>query len=147
MEEVAKEVFETFAKAQRNMEKMFREIWDKFSKYPVSPGIFEPPIDIEDRGDELVMYVDLPGFSKNEIRIKVTEDMVEVNAKKSSERVESEKSRRYFVHERVYEGFHKTVSLPVKVRPEQARAKLENGVLEVYLPKSEAAREIEVSVE
>ncbi|MCD6562334.1 MAG: Hsp20/alpha crystallin family protein [Thermoproteales archaeon] len=147
MEEVTQEILQSIANFQKEMEKTFREFWDKFSKYTVSLGMFEPLVDIEDRSDEVVIYMDLPGFSKNEIKIKVTEDSVEVRAEKSIERKNVEKERKYFTRQRFYEGFYKRILLPVKVRPEQARAKLENGVLEIHIPKSEAAREVEVNVE
>ncbi len=147
MEEVTQEILQSIANFQKEMEKTFREFWDRFSKYTVSLGMFEPLIDIEDRNDELVIYMDLPGFSKNEIKIKVTEDSVEVKAEKSVERKTTDKEKKYFTRQRVYEGFYKRILLPVKVRPEQARAKLENGVLEIHIPKSEAAKEVEVNVE
>ncbi|RLE60652.1 MAG: hypothetical protein DRJ35_02645 [Thermoprotei archaeon] len=147
MEEGTQEILQSIARFQKEVERTFREFWDKFSKYTLSLGTFEPLIDIEDRNEELVIYVDLPGFSKNEIKIKVTEDSVEVKAEKSAERKTVEKERKYITRQRFYEGFYKRIVLPVKVRPEQARARLENGVLEIRIPKSEAAREVEVNVE
>ena len=93
MEEVTQEILQSIANFQKEMEKTFREFWDKFSKYTVSLGMFEPLVDIEDRSDEVVIYMDLPGFSKNEIKIKVTEDSVEVRAEKSIERKNVEKER------------------------------------------------------
>jgi len=147
MENSVNDILSSVAKVQRELEGMFRDFWSKFLKYRPVLGYGEPPADIEDKESELVVYVDLPGFSKEEIKIKVTEDMLEVKAEKSEERKLTEKSRNYIVKERMYESFYKRIHLPVKVRPEQARAKLVNGVLEIYLPKSEATREIEVRLE
>lgn len=147
MGEAVGEILSNVAKFQREIESMFREFWSKFFKYQLPLRVGEPPADIEDRGGELVVYIDLPGFSKDEVKIKVTEDMLEVRAEKSEERKASERSRSYVVRERIYESFYKRISLPAKVRPEQAKARLENGVLEIRLPKSGAAREVEVSLE
>ena len=66
-------------------------------------------------------------------------------AEKSREGVEE--GRRYILRQRLYSGFRKRIDLPVKVRPEMARAKLVNGVLEIHLPKSAEAKEIELTVE
>lgn len=147
MEDTINEILSNVAKVQRELEGMFRDFWSRFFKYKPLLGYGEPPADVEDRENELVIYIDLPGFSKEEIKIKVTEDMLEVRAEKSEGRKLTEKSRNYVVRERIYESFYKRINLPIKVRPEQAKAKLDNGVLEVHLPKSEAAREIEVKLE
>ena len=39
--------------------------------------------------------------------------------------------------ERSYKGFYRSISLPVKIVPEQAKASYKNGVLEVVMPKAE----------
>ncbi len=147
MEDLTRELWESIVRAHSEMEKLFREMIESFSKYGVYFGVQEPPVDIEDRGDELVIYADLPGFSKDEIRIKVTEDSVEIRAEKSEERKAVEREKKYIVRQRIWEKFYKRIELPEKVRPELAKAKLENGVLELHLPKSEARREVEITVE
>ncbi len=149
LEDVVKEVYKQIAKLQKEVEQTFRDIWSRLPQLPipVTFGYFEPAFDIEDQGDEYVIYIDLPGFTRDEVKIRVTEDTVEVRAEKSEERKLADKNRNYIVRQRVYEGFYKKIDLPGKVRPESARARLADGVLEIHLPKSEKKREIEVSVE
>ena len=149
LEDIVREVYRQMAQLQREVEQRFRDIWSRLSKLsvPVTLGFFEPAFDIEDAGEELVIYIDLPGFSRDEVRIRVTEDTVEIKAEKSEERKEVERGRKYIVRQRVYEGFYKRIHLPEKVRPEAAKAKLVNGVLEIRIPKSGAKREVEISVE
>ena len=149
LEDVIKEVYRQMAQLQREMEQRFRDIWSHLSKLslPITFGFFEPAFDIVDEDDELVLYIDVPGFSRDEIKIRVTEDAIEIRAEKSEERKAEEKERRYIVRQRVYEGLYKRIHLPCKVRPEAARAKLVNGVLEIRIPKSEAKREVEITVE
>ncbi len=148
LEDITKELLETIARIQREVDAMFKNFWTKYyEKFPVSFRTFEPLVDIEDKGDTIVIYADVPGFKRDEIKIKVTEDTVEINAEKSESHKQEEAGKKYFLRQRVYESFYRRINLPVKVRPEQARARLENGVLIVILPKSEAAREVEVHVE
>ena len=143
--DVFRELLATAASIQREVDRLFRELWSKVpGEY--SLGVNEPPADVEDRGDEYVVYVDVPGFSKDEIKIRVTEDMVEVRAEKSVEKKAEIRSRNYVLRERLYEGFAKKITLPTKIKPDQAKAVLNNGVLEIHLPKSGATREIEISV-
>jgi len=84
-------------------------------------------------------------FAKIEIKVGEITDAEKVE--KSESRKLEEKGKKYIVKQRVYEGFYKRIVLPVKVKPEGARAKLVNGVLELILPKSEAKKEVEISVE
>jgi HSP20 family protein len=93
------------------------------------------------------VYVDLPGFKKSEIKIRVTEDSLEVFAEKNEERVKEEDSRKYIQRQRLYKNVYKKITLPTKIRPEQARARIEDGVLIVSIPKSGAEKEVEVKVE
>lgn len=143
-----KEMMEAVARVQKEMNDIFREFWTKHYKlYPESFKSMEPLYDIEDAGDKIIIYMDVPGFRKNEIKIRVTEDSLEVLAEKSEERSSEEKKKQYIVRQRVYSRLYKKILLPSKVRPEQARAKLEDGVLIVSIPKSEAEREVEINVE
>jgi HSP20 family protein len=88
-----------------------------------------PAVDVIDNPEEVIVYVDLPGTKKELIDLGVTEDAVTVMAKferpagnyLQRERPEAETSRR--------------VKLSAEVKPEQVKAKYEDGVLTVRLPK------------
>ncbi len=144
-EKVVSELVETLARMEREVERMFRDLWTKLSaEIPLKFEAWEPPADVIDAGDELIVYVDVPGFSKENIKVKVTEDCIEIIAKQSEEKTVS---GTYLLRQRFRESLYKRIDLPVKVRPEQARARLENGVLEVRVPKSGIVKEIQVSIE
>jgi len=145
---VVEELILALAKIQQSVNDISGNLWAKYHElYPDSMRVYEPRVDIEDQGSYLVLYMDMPGFRKNEIKIIITEDFVEVKAEKGEERVREEESKRYLQRERVYKRAYKRVELPVKVRTDNARARLEDGVLIVYLPKSGERREVEVKVE
>lgn len=145
---MAEELAEAMAKIQKELNETLRNIWAKYSAlYPDKLRVYDPLFDIEDRGDSIVVYVDVPGFKRNEIRIRVTEDSLEIIAEKSEEKIREESDRKYLQRQRLYRQIYKKIELPVKVRPEQARARLEEGVLMVMLPKSGAEREVQLNVE
>ncbi len=147
-EKVVSELAETIARIQREIDQTFKEFWTKNYKYfPEKYSVVEPLYDIEDRGDRIVVYMDAPGFSKNEIKIRVTEDSVEIIAEKSQERVEEEKKKKYYVKQRLYQRMYKRIPLPCKVRPEHARAKFVDGVVIIEIPKSGAEKEVEINIE
>ncbi|RLF12290.1 MAG: Hsp20/alpha crystallin family protein [Thermoprotei archaeon] len=79
----------------------------------------EPLVDVIP-GDRVVHVVaEMPGVSKEDIKLEATEDELVISA-------ESERRK-----------YHKVVSLPVKVDPKSAKASYKNGVLEVTLNKAE----------
>ncbi|MCE4604584.1 MAG: Hsp20/alpha crystallin family protein [Aeropyrum sp.] len=89
----------------------------------------EPMVDVIERDDEIWVVADIPGASKDKIKVRATEDKVLIKA---------ENGKKYY----------KEVSLPAKVDPKSARASYRNGVLEVKLKKIKPAEEgTEVKVE
>lgn len=145
---LVEEFIAILAKLQREIGGATREFLAKYHNlFPAALRVYEPLVDIEERDNNIVVYMDVPGFKKNEIKIMVTEDFVEVRAEKNEDRVREEDNRKYLQRERFYRRVHKRVELPVKVRPDNARARFEDGVLTIILQKSGERREVEVSVE
>ena len=94
-----------------------------------------PSIDIEDMGKDFRVTADLPGFSKEDVNIEVGEDSILIHAKKSMS--EEEKNKNYIRQERTSQTFYRRVQLPEKVKSDDAKASLNNGILEITLPKKE----------
>jgi HSP20 family protein len=130
------------------MKKMQKRMFEEFYRgtYLTWPGIerfrekelmkFEIPFaDIKEADKELIAEFDLPGIDKADIKLNVTETEIEVKAEKKHE-VEEEK-KDFFRQERAYQGFYRRSSLPLKVKPDQAEAEYNNGVLTVRMPKKE----------
>ena len=96
-------------------------------------GNLEPLHEMEDRGDEIVITLDLPGVKKEGVEINTTEDSVEIKAKMSEavcwERWGSVQRRISF------QQFRKQIKLPEQIDPEKASASLKNGILRISLPK------------
>ncbi len=97
---------------------------------PVITEEIEPLVDVIEADDEVWVIAELPGVEKDKIKVKVTEDAVEIRA---------ENGRKYY----------KRVELPVKVDPSTAKAKYKNGVLDIRIKKvkGEGKKEVEIKVE
>ncbi len=93
----------------------------------------EPFVDIFDRGDSFVITAELPGVRREDIKVRVTDDTVYVEAQIRREK-ELEKEGAIRI-ERYYSGYRRVIRLPDEVVPEKARAKYNNGVLEITVPK------------
>lgn len=94
-----------------------------------------PSVDLEDKGKEFRLTADLPGFSKQDVELDVTEDSVTISATKSQEK--EEKDKNYIHRERSTQTFYRRVPLPEEVRSDDAKATLNNGLLEITLPKKQ----------
>jgi HSP20 family protein len=92
-----------------------------------------PTMDLEDRGKDFRLTVDLPGFNKENVDIEVDDDAVTVQAKQSMS--EEEKKKNFVRHERAAQTYYRRIQLPETVLSEQAKANLNNGILEIVLPK------------
>jgi HSP20 family protein len=94
-----------------------------------------PLIDVIDEGNQYVIQTELPGFKKDDVSIEVNKDMLVFRAEKKSE--EEEKSENYLHRERYYTSAQRTVNFPEEVDPSKVEGKMENGVLQINIPKKE----------
>ncbi len=146
--EEADSAFENLMRMEDQIHKMMKEIWEKplnysfFRAMDVPAGLVHRlrpiPVDIAETDKELVARADLPGFEKDEVKVKVTENTLEISAEKKKQVVQKEKN--FYRQERSYGSARRIITLPMEVKPEKVKAKFENGVLTVTMPKKEARK-------
>ena len=107
--------------------------------------VYDPPYDLIDLGDTLLLIMDLPGFGKDSIRIRAHEDFIEIRARAKPR--ELELKGRYLVRQRLVGRVEKRIRLPVKIKPHGVKAVLRSGTLEVYMPKAEIEKEVDIAIE
>jgi HSP20 family protein len=105
-----------------------------------TPGDWEPRVETFQRGDDLIVRVELPGWDKDEVTLFVEEEDLVVEGIRDDDGGEEkrggERGRRYAA-----ERFHTRVSLPSTVDAGDLKAKFKNGVLEVKIPMPERRTE------
>ena len=98
-----------------------------------------------DREDEILVRAELPGVSKEDIDVTLTESTLRIRAATKSE-VDEEKGD--FHRREISRGeFLRTLPLAEAVDADKTRAKFENGLLELTLPKTERAKRRSIKVE
>jgi len=109
-------------------------------------GSWSPAVDIFDKGGEVVIYAELPGIKKEDIDVRVENNVLTLRGKK--ERTEEVKEEGYFRAERTYGSFSRSFSLPSTVEVGKIAADYKDGILTLRLPKAEEAkpRQIEVKI-
>ena len=113
-------------------------IWEKELKYETFP------VDLSDTDGELVLKADLPGFEKDDLRVRVTEDSVEIVAERKREKKEITKTM--YRRERVMGNLKRFLTLPVKIDPESVDAEFKNGVLTLRMKKKEVKKGKEIKI-
>ena len=92
--------------------------------------------DITDEGDHYELTADLPGFDKDDIKIDVKDGSLIVDAERHSEMEDKDKEKKFIRKERSYGRYQRAFTLK-GIREDDIRAKYENGILTVKLPKME----------
>jgi len=95
-----------------------------------------PKVDVLDKAEALIVRAEMPGIKKEDLEIYIAGDRLTFEAKREFK--EEEKKDEFYRHEMAYGRLYRTVRLPVEVKIDEVKAELENGILEVYLPKVEA---------
>jgi len=108
-------------------------------------GGWEPPIDIYEDPDEVVVKVDLPGLDQSDIQVQIEDDVLVIQGERNPE--SEEKKQNYHRMERAYGSFRRTFSLPVTIDQKRVAATCEKGVLTIVLPKKGEGKSRSIEVE
>ncbi len=108
-------------------------------------GVIRPLADVQETDEALVVTMDMPGVEKQDIDISVVEDELRVSGQRKSEAEVTEQD--YHRRERTYTRFERRVLLPASIKSEEARATLNNGVLEITLPKASVPNRKRIVIE
>ena len=112
---------------------------------PLSSMAFGPPVDFEDKDDEVVVVAEIPGFDENDVQIEVMDNRLILRGQKDLEN--EERGSNYYRLERGVTEFTRVIPLPPGIDADNARAKFKNGLLRVVLPKAEDARAKRIEVQ
>lgn len=92
------------------------------------------PAEVRETEDGVVVAMEAPGMRPEDFDVDVVEDMLMIRGEKRAARDGAEGGR-YFLLERAYGAFERTIRLPAEVDRDRAAAHYRAGVLTVTLPK------------
>ena len=107
-----------------------KELYGKHAKNLMKTDVKET-----EKGYEVDM--DLPGFKKDEIQIELKDGYLTVSAEKGLDKDEEDKKGKYIRKERYAGALSRTFYLGEEIREDEIKAKFENGILSVSIPKEE----------
>ena len=130
-----------FEEMERWFEEAFRRpffapSWMPMFKLPEF-GTTYPTVDIFEDGTDVVVKAELPGMKKDDIDVNISDDVVTISGEKRTE--EKVEKKDYYRLERSFGSFTRTLRLPSEIQSDKAKASFKEGILEVRIPKTEAA--------
>ena len=115
---------------------------DEFERNFFNPSFFETTLeqfktDIKDDGDSYSLQADLPGFDKKDIHLDLNNDVLTISAERHSEHEDKDKKGKFVRCERSYGTYTRQFDVS-NINTDAMKAKYENGVLTLNMPKKSA---------
>jgi HSP20 family protein len=139
------EPFRDLMAMQDRMTRLIDETLSRIWKEEVTRGVWSPPVDILERGNEVVLKIDLPEVSQNEIDIRVEENTLIIQGERRFTKDTPDEN--YIQIERPYGTFRRTFSIPRTIDHEGIKASYKDGVLRVILPRRPETQPKQIAVE
>jgi HSP20 family molecular chaperone IbpA len=122
----------TLRRVSGHLEKLFHELTGGRLRGVMPRGGWVPQVAVFQRGDELVVSVDLPGIRREDVQIDIDDRAVTIRGERRQ--TTSERAEGVLRSECSYGRFLRSVPLPEGANAAAARAAMRSGVLEITLP-------------
>lgn len=107
-----------------------------------SRAFVKPPCDVYENVDEFLLVADLPGVSKEDLTIQMDQGEMVIEAHRQQPHVQG----KWLSTEYVACDYQRRFALPAGVEVEHVRAELQDGLLRIHLPKSEAVKPRQIPI-
>ena len=104
-------------------------------------------LDVAEDDDNLTITASLPGYNPDDVDISVHDGVVTIKGEVETSEADGDNDSKYYLRERRYGSFHRSVRLPVEVDTDSADASFENGILTLTLPKAEEVKPKRIAVQ
>jgi len=139
------EPFRDLMAMQDRMTRLIDETLSHIWKEEVVRGVWSPPVDILERGSEVVLKVDLPEVSQEEIDIRVEGSTLIIQGERRL--IKDAPEENYIQIERPYGTFRRTFNIPRMIEQEEIKASYKDGVLRIVLPRKQETQPKQIVVE
>ena len=134
--------------AQRDMERLRREMNRLFTEWPTRPGWSAasgfPAMNVWTDENNAVVTAELAGINPEDIDISVVGDTLTLSGNRPADELED--GERFHRRERSYGKFNRSFKLPFRIETDQIEASFDKGVLHISVPRSEADKPKKINV-
>ena len=139
-----------------NVEREFNKLFNTFNRRfgfddstmneELENAVWSPLTDISENKDQYILKMDLPGVSKENLKLSFHDGELIISGERKQEK--EDKDSKYHRIERTYGKYFRSFTLPQTIQADKINAEFKDGQLTVTVPKSEEAKpkELEIKV-
>lgn len=124
------------ARSASDLSRSFDRLFD--SAFSAESALRSPSLDVAETEGGYTVLIDIPGVSKDDVKITIDGRRVDVSAQTQRDETKKE-GERLIYRERAASRFARSFTLPEEVDQDASQAKLDSGVLSLTLAKKRAA--------
>lgn len=145
--------FTDIAKNRENIENIFAEFFNDFNR-PSSSLLSEtvrasllPRLNISETDNKYFIEAELPGVKQSDLELKLDNNILVIKGK--TEESKESKERNYFMRERYYGSFQRSLTLPNNINENDIIANFKDGILNIEITKKleNSTKSIEVKAQ
>jgi len=125
----------------KNTNDLARRDPDQPAKAQSSRPTYMPPVDVYENSDELLLYADIPGVTRDDVALHLANNQLTIEARRKG----SDQGR-MLAAEFGQADYRRSFSVPPGLDADKVTADLRDGVLAIHLPKSAAVRPRQIPV-
>lgn len=132
-------------------ENLFDDFFDEFARPARNVVRYNTPVtnimktDIREHDTGFELDIDLPGYRKEDVKAELKDGYLTISAQTRSDNDEKEENGKYIRRERYYGTCSRSFYVGKEITQEEIRARFEDGILKVSVPKKQAKPAVEES--
>ena len=140
-----------FSAMRGEMDRMFERFEHGFPRFPHlfradHASVMVPELDVRENATAITVEAELPGVEEKDISVTLSNGILSIKGEKKQDK--EEKTENYYLAERSYGAFERSLQLPDSVDETKVDAKFDKGVLKITATKKpeavKAQRKIEI---
>lgn len=136
--------FRDLSQIQESFDRVFNDFMSLKKTNGIQDFAFNPSCEIAEEENNYVLKFDLPGVSKDQVKVEADKGQLTVSAERKEEK-RSETKKKHLSELR-YGSYTRSFALPGTVDEKKVEARFENGVLTVTVPKSETPKAKQIQI-
>ena len=140
---------DVFTAMRDEMDRMFDRVENGWPRWPAlfrrDGDVMVPELDVRESTEAVTVEAELPGVEEKDVSVTLANGVLTIKGEKKSEK--EEKSDNYYLSERSFGSFERSIRLPESVDDAKIEAKFDKGVLKVTAAKKAEAVKAERKIE
>jgi HSP20 family protein len=135
--------FPHWVQLKGDLDRIYGDLFVKNTDEAESLGRFTPAVDIEEDDKSYLLFFEIPGLKKEDVKITFQDGRVTVSGEK---KITHNKNLIHHRSERESGTFCRTFNIASTIQTDKISAVFENGILNITLPKKAESRSSEIHI-